>query len=127
MSQNEKRATDRQNRRPPKSDDSATRQGHRTPATAHGQAKYPTIYLGLPSPPRWAYLASAEPRLRDIAAEARSRPWSIARYERAKRRISRLVGWHARDPRLASSAAYEVAVWHVAGLMRSRSRRRARR
>ncbi|QDT06890.1 hypothetical protein K227x_53130 [Rubripirellula lacrimiformis] len=67
-------------------------------------------------------LAMIEPRLRNIAADASSSRWSVARYEGLKRRAARLVGWHAANPLLASSRCYEVVVWHLAGLLRSRRR-----
>ncbi|TWT91655.1 hypothetical protein [Neorhodopirellula pilleata] len=75
------------------------------------------------APKTWNDLTEIEPRLINIASDAAAQRWSLARYEAMECRVRRFVGWHARDPRLGSSAAYEIAVSHLAGLMRDRSRR----
>lgn len=63
-------------------------------------------------------LYEIEPRLAEIAAEAKSQRRSRARdrwraYGRAKRRAWYLVGWCARDPRLRSCAAWDCYIRHI--------------
>lgn len=74
--------------------------------------------------PTWNDLVAIEPRLETLAVDAFSSRWSAKRYETIKRRVSNLVGWHARNPKLGSSRCYEVALWHLAGLLRARRRSR---
>lgn len=90
--------------------------------TPEATAKIALPPISPPSDPTWADLVSIEPRLKPLAVYAAASRWSVPRYEGLKRRASRLVGWHSRNPRLASSRCYEVAVWHLAGLLRSRRR-----
>ena len=65
-------------------------------------------------PATWAELVAVEPRVDVILGEARKarrqsgNRW--AAYSYFKARLSKLVGWDARNPRLASSACYDVAI-----------------
>ncbi len=63
-------------------------------------------------------LYEIEPRLAEIAAEAKSQRRSRARdrwraYGRAKHRAWYLVGWCARDPRLRNSGAWDCYIRHI--------------
>ncbi|EMI40532.1 hypothetical protein [Rhodopirellula sp. SWK7] len=84
--------------------------------------KIPLPPIAPPDNPTWNDLVAIEPRLKPLAAYAATSRWSVSRYESLKRRVGRLVGWHSRNPRLSSSRCYEIAVWYLAGLLRSRRR-----
>jgi hypothetical protein len=63
---------------------------------------------------RFEQLCLLAPELRTVRALLRRQRRSWANYERAKRIVSRIVGWHAADPRLRTSGAYDVALWAIA-------------
>lgn len=64
-----------------------------------------------PPPPTWHEITTLEPALAGIIAEAAAirNPWWDD-YSRLKGRLSALVGFGARNPRLRSCVAYDVAI-----------------
>ena len=78
-------------------------------------------------------LCRQEPRLRALFAEAGRRGARTTRrffwrdWERIKIKITRIVGWHAKNPAVSSSAAFEVAVYAIFDRFEVAARRRYRR
>jgi hypothetical protein len=64
-----------------------------------------------PPPPTWHEITALEPALAGIIAEAAAlkNPWWDD-YSRLKGRLSELVGFGARDERLRSCVAYDLAI-----------------
>jgi hypothetical protein len=61
--------------------------------------------------PPWQAMLEAEPRLRELIAEAEligSSDWHD--YEQFKRRLSKLVGWFADKPELRTCEAYSLGI-----------------
>ncbi len=59
----------------------------------------------------WAEIVAIDPEILDVIAYAKTiREPNWIDYSRLKASLSRLVGWGARDPRLASYQAYELAI-----------------
>ena len=73
-------------------------------------ATTPTIATNAP-PPTWHEITALEPALAGIIAEAAAlkNPWWDD-YSRLKGRLSELVGFGARDERLRSCVAYDLAI-----------------
>lgn len=81
----------------------------RTAATwTHDMATTPTTTTGTLA---WEQIATLEPALAGIIAEAAAikSPWWDD-YSRLKGRLSELVGFGARNPRLRSCVAYDLAI-----------------
>ena len=78
-------------------------------------------------------LCRQEPRLRSLFAEAGRRGARTTRrffwsdWERIKAKIARIVGWHAKDPAIGTSAAYEVAISAIFDRYELAAHRRYRR
>lgn len=82
----------------------------------------------------WASLTALQPRLLDLEDDLRvamSRNLQLPghfpldviwHYAGFKRRLTRLVGWHAEHPILGTCTAYEVAYGHLWDLMESYER-----
>ena len=93
-----------------------------------------------PSPNTWTDIIVIEPCLANLESEilytTPPKPMSYefwTAWEGYKRRMSRLVGWDARRPELASPALYDMAYRHLYDLyeirayqQRRRNRRRGR-
>jgi hypothetical protein len=82
---------------------------------------HPLPIVGDKPPTTWAELSAIVPALVTLEAEAkwhrkrigrRGNPWPI--YSDLKRRWSRLVGWDQPNPRLGSSAVYDIAQARIA-------------
>lgn len=67
----------------------------------------------------WQDIIAVEPRLAAIIGEAAAirKPWWDD-YSRLKLRLSQLVGWEARDQRLRTHQAYDVAIDRLAEALR---------
>ena len=76
----------------------------------------PAALFRLPQsrPSTFATVAAVEPRVADLVCEAArlraSRRVTFRDYEEFKRRLLRLVGWHARRPELRTTEAHDLAM-----------------
>jgi len=73
----------------------------------------------------WPQIMAIEPSLRHLKGAARWRG-SWRRYEQLKAAMSRLVGWHARNPQLRDPDIYDTAHLAIFGRLGGRRRRGAR-
>jgi len=78
----------------------------------------PLPIIAPPAPKNWADIVRIEPRLtrlmdsarRDGNRTRRNAHAFYSTYGDYKRRLATVVGWHAADPRLKTSAAYDIAI-----------------